>query len=246
MLPVALAASLLTMGICVGAATQATLPRNRKLWWSRPLVAVLYLLQPLVRGWARYQGRMIFHGPPAGAGESLDSVALRNSAEPLREARYWSSQPINRLALVGHIIRRLEAQGWPCRPDIGWSDYDVEIFGGRWSNLQLITAGEELAPGQHLFCCRMRSGWSLPAKLGFWGLLGFELLLLGILRSWLPWLCLVSVTLPVFFWFLRREERKLRSILTVFLDKFAEDQQLTRVGRTAKDQASTAAGPKAA
>jgi hypothetical protein len=192
-------------------------------------VALLFFLQPIVRGWARYQGRLL--PPPAWSAtrQSLDSVALHDSPQRLDQVDYWSATPLNRLTYVGDILRRFEQQGWLAKTDIGWSDFDVEIYGGRWSQLQLATVAEDHAQGRHLIRCRLRVRWPLQARVMFWGLFGAELLLLGLLGTRWPWLYLLLLSVPLFAWFLHRQGRKLQSTTVVFLDQLAKDLNLMKL-----------------
>src|SRR6185369_12479937 len=108
LLPVAIVALLLPMVMCVAASVQAVLPKRKTMPWSRPLVALLFFLQPIVRGWARYRGRLAVRPLTLAAQESLDSVALRGSKQSLAEAQYWTPQRIDRLTFVASVLRRLE------------------------------------------------------------------------------------------------------------------------------------------
>jgi GT2 family glycosyltransferase len=231
-LPLAIAGTLLSLGVCAAAGAQAVLPRTKLRAWSRPLVALLYFLQPIVRGWARYQARLVLRPTPLAAQQTLDSVALRQRKQSLREVQYWSTRPISRFAFVAEILRRLDRQGWPNKSDIGWSEYDVEIYGSRWCNLQITTVTEDHSRNEFLLRCRLRTGWSLPAKVAFWSLAGFELLVLGLVGNWVPWLWLLLVTLPVFAWYLDAEQRTLQSLIVVFLDELAKDWRLAKVQPT--------------
>jgi GT2 family glycosyltransferase len=229
LLPVALTSLLISLGVCVAAGAQAALPRNKRRWWSRPLVAMLFFLQPIVRGWARYQGRLMQRPTALAAHQTLDSVALRDSKRSLREVQYWAEQRLDRLALVTDILRRLDQQGWPNKSDIGWSDYDVEVYDSRWSKLQLTTVAEEHPKDKQLVRCRLRARWALRARVAFWTLCGFELLICGLVGPRLPWLWLLLLTLPLFVWFIRREQRNLQSMIAVFLDELAKEWHLTKV-----------------
>ena len=227
LLPLAIASLLLSITVCAAAAAQAPLPGNKKRAWSRPLVAWLFFLQPIVRGWARYQGRLLLHPKPLAAQQTLDSEALRNSGASLKEADFWSIKPINRFGFVADVVRGLDQQGWPHKVDIGWSEFDVELYGSRWSNLQLTTVSEAQAPAKHLLRCRLCPRWSLAAKVAFWLLAGLELLALGLAGRRFPWLWLLLLTLPTLAWFLRREQRTLQSMMIVFLDNLARKWNLT-------------------
>jgi hypothetical protein len=225
----AITSLLISLGVCVAAGAHVALPRNKRRWWSRPLVGLLFLLQPIVRGWARYQGRLMRRPTPLAARQTLDSIALRDSRQSLRVVQYWAERRLDRLALVADILRRLDQQGWPNKSDIGWSDYDVEVYDTRWSKLQLTTVAEEHPRSKQLIRCRLRARWALRARAAFWTLCGFELLICGFVGPRLPWLWLLLLTLPLFAWFLRRQQRNLQSVIAVFLDDLAKEWHLTKV-----------------
>jgi O-antigen biosynthesis protein len=224
--PLVFTSLLIPLGVCVAAAAQAPMPRAKRRPWSRPLVALLFFLQPLVRGWARYQGRLVVRRLPSAPRQTLDSVALRDSGLSLREAEFWSVAPIDRLAFVADCLRQLDLQGWPNRSDIGWSEFDVEVYGSRWTNVQLITVTEGRARDKYLIRCRLRARWSLLARVAFWTLAGCEVLLLGFLGTRLPWLYSLLLTLPACVWFLHRDKRTQQSTMLVFLQNVAKQRDL--------------------
>ena len=82
-----------------------------------PVVALLFFLQPVVRGLARYQGQLQPSTQPAR--ETLDSLSLRNSEHSLNEVRYWGDQGVDRMAFVTSVLERLDKQGWPNKSDVG-------------------------------------------------------------------------------------------------------------------------------
>ena len=229
LLPMAITSLLISLGVCVAAGAQAALPRGKRRWWSRPLVGMLFFLQPIVRGWARYQGRLTHWPTPLAAQQTLDSIALRNSKQSLGEVQYWAERRLDRLSLVTDTLRQLDQQGWPNKSDTGWSDYDVEVHDTRWSRLQITTVAEEHPQGKQLIRYRLRARWALRTKVVFWSMCGLELLICGLVRSRMPWLWLLLLTLPLFAWFLSREQRSLQSMIVVFLDEVAKEWHLTKV-----------------
>jgi hypothetical protein len=241
LLPLALTSLMISLGVCIAAGVQAALPRQKIHWWSRPLVALLFFLQPIIRGWARYQGRLL--PQPGGVPErqTLDSVALRESKLALRDLEYWSEQRFDRLAFVTDLLRRLDQTGWPNKSDAGWSEYDVEVYGDRWSQLQLTTVVEEHPQDKAMLRVRLRTRWSLQAKVAFWTVFGFELLVCGMVAPGQPWLWLLLVlTLPALIWFFHREQRNLRSLMAVFLDEMAKERDLIKRGSSATSQSKQA------
>ena len=189
LLPLAITSLLISLGVCVAAGAQAALPRKKRRWWSRPLVALLFFLQPIVRGWARYRGRLAAaaHRRWRRSRRSIPSRCATASSRCAKSNTGPSSASTG-LALVADILRRLDQQGWPNKSDIGWSDYDVEVYDTRWSQLQLTTVAEEHPKGRQLIRCRLRARWALRAKVAFWSLCGFELLVCGLVGPRLPWL----------------------------------------------------------
>jgi O-antigen biosynthesis protein len=157
--PIAAAAFLISLGVCVAAGAQATLPPDRRRFWSRPLVALLFFLQPLVRGWARYKGRFqMMQNKPAAIPQSDEVVPMLPMGGQIC---FWSRQGADRYAFLQAIQQQLERCGWPHRLDTGWSDFDMEIAANRWVTARLTTAQEELAAGRRFFRCRItgRTSW---------------------------------------------------------------------------------------
>jgi len=227
--PIALTSLLISLAVCVAAAWQAELPRNKLRWWSRPLVALLYFLQPLARGYARYQGRLGLRPTPNVADARLASLQARDTGETLDRLYYWGEQTLSRIDWVNGLVLRLDQQGWPSKTDTGWSEHDIEIFGSRWSQLQLVTATEDFGEGKRLFRCRLRAYWSLPAKVAFWSCLAFELLVIGVVARAVPWLWMLLLTMPIFGWFLEQEKRNLHRLIAAFLDDVAKQRGLTKL-----------------
>src|SRR6185436_19072359 len=88
LLPLGIASLLLPLSVCVAAASQAKIPKNKNRFWSRPLVALLYFLQPIVRGWARYEGRLRINTTPSEAARRIEALAYIDRGEPMDQLRY--------------------------------------------------------------------------------------------------------------------------------------------------------------
>jgi hypothetical protein len=222
------------------------LPLKKKRLWSRPLIALLFFLQPIVRGWARYQGRLSIRPTPPAAYENLESLELKYRGQRVDYVEYWAEVWMDRLEFVRSILARLEEQGWQFKADTGWSEFDVEIFGNRWSNLQLTTVAEPHCGEKQMFRCRLRTAWSLPAKVAFWAALGFEMLIIGIVGTALPWLWLLLLIQPAFIWFFAREQNDLKRVIAVLLDEVAKRRALLKIDKRppAAKEPEKLAGPE--
>jgi GT2 family glycosyltransferase len=231
LLPVAIAAMLVPVGICVAAGAQAAIPHDKQRWWSRALVAVMFLLQPIVRGWARYAERLTPSKSPSPQ-HSLESLALVQNKAMLHEVCYWSEQRVDRVQFIADLLRRLDSMGWPNKSDIGWSEFDVELFGNRWNSVQLTTVAEDHHQGRCLVRARLRPRWTLEARMAFWALLGLEVVILGLLPGWGAWRWVILFSVLPIVWFIRHQARHLQSMIVIFLDEAAKDWQLTKLGET--------------
>lgn len=232
LLPLGLASLLASLGLCVAAGRQAEIPQAKRTFWSRPLVAWLFLVQPIVRGWARYSERLMLQQTPLAAHETLDTLDLkRRRGDRFELAGYWADYPVNRMEFLGALLLELDKQGWQNKADNGWSEFDVEIYGSRWCYLRLITATEHHQGGKCLVRCRMDTGWSLLGRIAFWAAVGLALMISTTVSQLLPWLHLVWV-LPVWLgWMLQTQQRDLRRILTVLLDVVATKFHLKKVDK---------------
>jgi glycosyltransferase involved in cell wall biosynthesis len=215
--------------VCVVAAIQAQLPKKKKRFWSRPLVGLLFFLQPLVRGAARYRGRLTLRSTPLAASKRIELLDAKYQGRRFDYVNYWAAQWVNRIDFVTRTLQQLDTQGWQNKTDSGWDNFDIEIAGNRWSRLQLTTVSETYDDGKQMFRCRLRTAWSLPAHIVFWSTVAAQLLLVGALARTLPWLWLLLLTLPAIAWVIRQQQRDLQRMIALLLDEVAEQMGLTRV-----------------
>src|SRR5437773_1531208 len=194
LLPVALTSLSISLAVCTAAAAQAELPKKKKRGWSRPLVALLFLLQPIVRGWARYNWRLTVRSEPPVFKRAVSRERL-GDLDSCEQVGYWSEGHGDRYALLNRILSKLESEGWQHKTDTGWNDYDVEIFGSRWSRLRLTTVTEELGQGRRIFRCRLKVTWSLPARIAFWSACGAQLVVIGLLSPTFPWIWMLLLSM---------------------------------------------------
>src|SRR5437773_5970920 len=134
---------------------------------------MLFWLQPIFRGWARYNWRLTVRSEPPVFKRAISPEQL-GELESSGQVGYWSSGSEDRLSFLNHILSKLGSEGWQYKTDTGWNDHDVEVFGSRWSRLRLTTVTEELGQDKRVFRCRLNAIWSLPARIAFWSACGAE------------------------------------------------------------------------
>jgi hypothetical protein len=238
LLPTAAVAMLLPVVVSAVAASQAEIPRDKLKSWSRPLVALLFFLQPLVRGWSRYQGSFRAPASRMARRENLRSALREGDHQDFGLLEYWNDRGLDRTEFLAGIIERLDRQGWQNKVDAGWNDYDVQVYGSAWSLVQMITVAETLGHGKQILRARLKAGGTPFAKAVFWTILGAQMLVIGFLgrQAWWPYLLLLSM--PLFAWFLAKDQRDLQRLLGVFMDELAGELKLKRIepepARTAK------------
>ncbi len=236
--PVAIASLALSLSVCIAAAAQADVPRKKQRVWSRPLIAVLFFLQPMVRGWARYRWRFNVQSVPKRRAPKSASIATVPE-----QVVYWSTRRFDRYRLLSRFLERVDDDGWQNKPDTGWGACDLEIFGSRWSRLRLTTVSEEMENGSTLRC-RMENTWSLRATVGLWLLAALELMVIGLFAQFQPWLWMMLLSLPILSWFVDFEKRATQLQITALLDEVATEFGLTRVDDSAKKpQTQSACAP---
>ncbi len=233
LLPAAIVAWALPVCVCVVAAAQAEVPRKKRRFWTRPLVAGLYFLQPLARGWARYRGQLGLHPASLAARENLDSLTWESRGICCSRLDFWSEGRAGRPAFLEAFVRRLDRAGWASKTDSGWNDYDVEITGSLWTRLQVATAAEVYPRGGQLIRCRLRPRWTYLSWLLFAAGLGLILLLIALWgqAEWRHWLLLAALG-PVAAWF-HRQGQCLRRLVAALLDECARALGLERMDRIA-------------
>ncbi len=221
--PLLLAPALTALGasfaVCLAAGVQADLALKKERLWSRPLVAALFFLQPLIRGWARYKSQ--FNLQVKRRKRTKADRSYRNP-DQLDQICYWSKNGTERYAFLDKVIQEAEKDGWTCKLDTGWNAFDVEILGGHLTVLRLVTVVEELGNQKQFFRCRLETHWSVLTKILFGATTLIELVLILRLAPLQPWLWMMLLTLPVFIWCIQSVLWNQQAALASAVDKAAD------------------------
>ncbi len=229
LLPVAVASLLISLCVCAMAGAQASLPPSRKRFWSRPLVAALFLLQPVVRGLARYQGRLNTRSSAKLRGLPTGAPRSPIGREPVEVLTYWTQGGPTRFGLLEAVVKQLESEGWQLRLDTHWSGHDFEIIGNRWSRLRVVTVTEELDQNRRNLRVRLQPQWSLLARVCLGTALGAELALVGLLAGSLPWIWMLLLSIPLLYWLFEHEQWSLLDSTAWIVDEVAARHGLTKL-----------------
>jgi GT2 family glycosyltransferase len=229
--PVPLFTLLASITVCAIAAAQAQVPRKHGRFWTRPLIALLYFMQPIARGFARHQGRFRRRGTPDHTLDALEAHANQANLPAVRMLAYWSEDQVERVSMLKKLFERLRRDGWLSRCDSGWSEWDVEILGGRWSKLLIQTVSENHGGNKRLIRVRLLDRWTLFAKTVFLAVLGVELVTVNLLGNYVGPLHVapVLVTVGLLALYVHLRSRRLRRLVGALVDEVAAELRLTRL-----------------
>jgi hypothetical protein len=223
--PLAVVSFMLSLGTCVLAALQANLPRHKRRFWSRPLVALLFFLQPIVRGWARFKWRIsIKSRAPVEAG------LVPRSMESPDTFAYWSDVNFDRLKFLHEILNRFESDRRPVRADTGWESHDLEVLASAWIRLRLATATEELEMGKRQLRCRLTTQWSFLARVLFGLLTVAVVLFVAIFAREIPWAWFSLLSLAFLAWHFEDECCFHKSNLARLIGDVCDANKMLRIG----------------
>ncbi|MDA7916337.1 glycosyltransferase [Verrucomicrobia bacterium] len=226
---IALASWLLSATVCVIAAAQAEIPERMKRFLSKPLVAILFFLQPIVRAWARYRGRLRLDSPPISRFETLDSNDSKLKSRDLEVIHYWGPDSVTRTEFLKDLFSTLEKKEMMFRIDAGWSPFDFEIYGSKWSQVQLTTVAEAHRQNKQLIRCRLTTGASLLGKISLSILILGSVISIGRGEDRATMFAGGLLAIFLFIWLLREEQRKLQRIIALTLDTEAAKKNMVKI-----------------
>jgi hypothetical protein len=157
---------LASLAVTTLAAARVEFPPWQQRWWSRPLVAILYLLQPIVRGWPRYARQLHLSETPPAARATVRALAAQYKKLGCEHTvNYWNEKSIERLSFLEALLELLDRDQWQSRTDSGWDEFDVTIFGDRFSKVLVKTVSENHGGEKRLLRARLDAGWTLRGKI---------------------------------------------------------------------------------
>jgi glycosyltransferase involved in cell wall biosynthesis len=190
---------LASLWVAAAAATRVDLPSNQRTYWSRPLIAALYLLQPIVRGWPRYAHRLNRTETPTAAHQKVRELSQQyDRIGSVFMVNYWNEKGIERITFLTKLLEILQRDHWQASPDTGWDEHDLMIHGDRFTKAILSTVSENHGGNKRLLRARLSAHWTLLAKASLWAAVGFVALFLVVtnraLWSLSAWLLVAFLT----------------------------------------------------
>ncbi|MCG3147250.1 MAG: hypothetical protein PCFJNLEI_00689 [Verrucomicrobiae bacterium] len=169
------------------AALRVELPVWQRTIWSRPLIALMYLLQPIVRGWPRYAHRLQRGETPTDARSKVRELArVYEGIGSRHTVNYWNEAGLERFEFLGKLMEHLDRDHWQASADSGWDEYDVTIFGDRFTKVIVNTVAENHGGNKRLLRARLSAGWTLLGKVFFWAVVAFVAVLVFVVQHTVP------------------------------------------------------------
>ncbi len=169
--PLPVLSLLASLSVATAAAVRVELPLQKKRSGSRLLVAALYLLQPIVRGWPRYARRLQRVETPLSARKPVRALAAQYETNGSScTVNYWNEKGIERFMFLEALLELLDRDRWQARTDSGWDEYDVTIYGDRFSEVVVKTVSENHGGQKRLLRGRLRAGWTLLGKISLFAM----------------------------------------------------------------------------
>ncbi len=173
----------------------ASLPSSAP-WWSRGLVCLMHLLQPVTRAWHRYVHRLRCRSVPRRFYEDDAGTQFCKPIDPIIFDHYWNSaHGRGRELLLERAVQAATEHRWPGDFHCHWEPWDLMLEGDNWHSIELRSATEELGQGERFTRVRARlrvTGTALVATFAttIWSALAVWQDIL-----WAQWLAMVGCAL---------------------------------------------------
>jgi GT2 family glycosyltransferase len=221
----------------LAAARVELLPKHRR-FWARPLIAAMYLLQPIARAWPRYARRLRRRETPPAARATVRTIAQQyTKIGSTHTANYWNDKGIGRFASLRALLDLLDRDHWQSRTDNGWDEFDVTIYGDRFSKVTVKTVSENHGGNKRLLRVRLVAGWTLLGKVTFCCVIGGTLVLHQFLRHAVRsplWPLAPLPAIPLFAFYLHVRARRTLRLGLALMDLAAQELGLMRLATPKK------------
>lgn len=229
---------LASLSVAIGAALRVRLQPRHDRFWSRPLVAILYLLQPIVRGWPRYARRLGRRETPIKARDAIRALAHQyKHTGSTFTVNYWNEAGIERFAFLEKLLELLDRDRWQARPDSGWDEFDVTVYGDRFSKVAIKTVSENHGGNKRLLRGHLTTAWSLRAKIFFSLTIAITVMAVNVATHLTPlawWPLPALLLIPLVTGYLHQRARRTLRLGLGLLDYTAKELGLVKLDTAKK------------
>ncbi len=150
-----LAAVALSLGVAARAAVNSFPSSSRYPAAAFPLVWFLWVVQPLVRGGARYWHRLkVLPRRSASTPERRTTPAFK-ATRPVTQ--FWcETGGLWRAGLIERISTEMQARQWICAPNNIWENWDLSVVLSSWFRVRLVSVEECMGGKKRLLKLRCK------------------------------------------------------------------------------------------
>jgi GT2 family glycosyltransferase len=154
-----------TLVTAIRAGRRADLPGAAPAW-SRPMVGMLSVMQPIVRAAARYGYRAACDRPNMLAVRRAQLAACVRSAGFNQRDVFWHSHEfLGREEFLSALVEKATRSQWVGTFADEWASHDVQLLGDLWHDIRISTATEEMGWPKRFTRARIQliSSWTMRA-----------------------------------------------------------------------------------
>jgi GT2 family glycosyltransferase/exo-beta-1,3-glucanase (GH17 family) len=221
----AIASLLVSLSAAASAAVNCSIPQAKKRFWSKPLVFFLFLIQPIRRGFARYQTQIFFKPVQIETLETINSISIKGHESAFRELSYFSDQKIDKFKFLDNLELKLNKRNFIIKSDLGWNNFDFEILGSRWCLIRILL----ISDSGKIIRCRLIPMLTMPARILLSSVIAASVLVIGILQlGFWTWLIPIVASTSLILWF-RKKQNSLLRVMKTFIDETAKQFNMTPI-----------------
>jgi GT2 family glycosyltransferase len=163
---------LLTWVCCLAAALRARVDGRADNLRGRLLIALLTYLGPLLRSYERYRwlARGVSAAEPLDGDRPARTLPVSWWNRTLSVA-FWTEDGLEKESLLQGLQAAVAARKYFVLVDQGWSEWDLEVYGGLWSRARVKVATEYHGAGRRVLRVKCSLQGSLLTRLGAAGTL---------------------------------------------------------------------------
>jgi hypothetical protein len=163
--------------------------------WSRGLVCILHLIQPIVRGWNRYFFRLRSRKLPAVFARDRNATRFTKTVAPLAFDLYWNcAQGRGRETLLERAVQAAAEREWLGDFHCHWEPWDLLLVGDNWHSIELRSATEELGGANRFTRVRARLRATGFAVVAVTATTAWSALAVWQDKPWAQWIAILACT----------------------------------------------------
>jgi hypothetical protein len=141
---------------------------------------------------------------------------------------YWTEQNVERFAFLERLLDLLDRHQWRAAADSGWDEFDVTVYGDRFSKVLVKTVAENHGGRKRLLRARLIAQWTLGAKIAFAVVVAEVAFLVGI-TAHVWWIMPLTVAVPLTALYLHWRAKRTLRLTAALLDLAADELGLLKM-----------------